>query len=269
MPDAKTLRITLTYETMKSKFTYFILINLISLLHFSCGMYRQNVANTPLFQKKGELQAGGHIGFTGYDGQIAASLTNHIAFATNYSNNGNKKIIYSPNNYSIFKHSFFEIGGSYYYKNQSDIYCDLIFFGGRGMSYSFVTGGDLTPGHTPPFTDIKQAYYNRFLFQSDFGKINKKFEYILSPAIFLLHYYDVTDNKSIAYKSLSKDYLYANLTISLHYKLLKYLKLSGQLNLTAPLSDYTHTYYEFSPINMSLGIIFNADFKKNKTSTNY
>lgn len=57
----------------------------------SCGFYRQNVVNVPLFHEKGQIQLGGHIGGTGYDGQVGLSISNKFAVLGNF--NSNKKIL--------------------------------------------------------------------------------------------------------------------------------------------------------------------------------
>ena len=247
---------------VKSIIAYLILGMLYTILFPSCGLYRQNITNTPLFEKRGDIQVGGHMGFTGYDGQIGWAFTKNLSMVANYSNSGIKETKTSTTNYSIFRHYFFETGGGYFFKNKKNVLCNFLVLGGKGMSYNFVTGGDHIPGHTLPFTEIKQVEYNRIHITSNWGRKNRKWAYILSPGLFYLHYYHLSDTQSITDKALPKDYLFADLALILQYHFLKHLKVSGQVNLTAPLTDFKHSYYEFSPINISLGIILDIHFNK-------
>jgi hypothetical protein len=86
----------------------------------ACGIYRQNVTNVPLFKEKGEAQISGNISFTGYDGQIAYSLTDKFGLISNLSMTGVKKTIYSSVNYKELNHSFLEIGAGNFKKTQME-----------------------------------------------------------------------------------------------------------------------------------------------------
>ena len=226
----------------------------------SCGIYRQNVVNVPLMQQKHQTQLGAHIGFTGYDGQASYALTNHIGLLANYSDLGTKRVSFSTVNRSIDKHNFGEAGAGYYAKNKTGWTYEFFILAGTGMSSHFVTGGDTIAGHTQPFTNLRTAHYDRFVLQADLGKSTQQLRFAFTPRIFFIHYYNIRDTETDRYKNFPSTYLYADLAVTLQYKLLKYLMVSTQVGLTAPITGFKVGYYESSPFNCSLGLILNMNF---------
>jgi hypothetical protein len=225
----------------------------------SCGIYRQNVVNTPLMQQKGQAQISGSVGVTGYDGQLAYAPTKKIAIIANYSDLGTEQINYSSENYTINKHNFYEMGIGCYKKNKSALTSEYFLIAGKGATSRYNQGLDSNMKISSTFQKVT---YNRFCFQADYGKTIRKWEYIVSPRIMVVNYYNISDNSSESYKDLPATYLYADITGSVRYNFLKYFKLSGQLNLTIPATDLKPSYYEFSPFNCSLGLIINMNFYK-------
>ena len=58
---------------------------------------------------------------------------------------------------------------------------------------------------------------------------------------------------------------YAEGAVTLRYNLLKFLKISGQFCGTIPLISSIkgyNSYYEFSPFNVSIGLLFNINLIK-------
>lgn len=246
----------------KSNQTIFTTVNYsITLLTFialsSCGIYRQNVVNVPLIKQKGQAQISGHIGFTGLDGQASYSLTKNIALLSNYS-----EVIKKTKENSIFKHNFGEIGLGYYKKKSNVKIRELFLVVGNGTHSSNSFGGDTLTSYTLPYTYINKANYNRFLLQYDFGRTNKKFESAFSPRIFIINYYNVYNTQNLGYLNLPSTYLWSDATLTLRYKPLKQLIISGQISVTIPITGYKAGYYEASPINCSIGLIINLNFFK-------
>lgn len=231
-------------------------------LFCSCGIYRQNVVNTPLMQHKGQAQLAGHMGFNGLEGQAAYALTNKIALLANYSDMGIKKTEYSSFNYDIKKHNFKEIGAGVYKKTASGNIRELFFFAGKGMNSHFVMGKD--PAGIISSTN-QQVDYSRFVVQADFGSKNKKFGYIIAPRLLAVHYYSIADNARSDYQKLSNFHVYAEGAVTVRYPVLRFLMVSGQACATLPLTHigggYNY-YYDFSPFNGSIGLIFNIDLLK-------
>ncbi len=230
----------------------------------SCGIYRQNVVNVPLMQHSGQVQGGVHVGFTGHDGQIGCSLTDHVALMANYNDMGTRKVTYSLTNYEINKHHFGEIGAGYFTKNTNGLIYEFFLLAGKGWSYHYVTGGDTMQGHTPPFTNVRDIDYNRYLIQADFGKAMRKLEFAFSPRIFLIHYYNILDSGNDTYLNLTHSYVFSDMALTLRYNIFKCLKISGQASFTIPVTGFNAAYYESSPFNVSIGLILNMNFIKNK-----
>jgi hypothetical protein len=228
----------------------------------SCGIYRQNVTNVPLFQEKGETQISGNISFTGYDGQIAYSLTDKFALISNLSMTGVKKTIYSSVNYKELNHSFLEIGAGNFKKNTNGMIYEYFLIYGNGVTSEKTTGVNDIEGHTTPYTNYKSGHYNRFLLQLDIGMVEKKIEYAISPRIFLLNFFNINDTQNDSYKTLPRNYLWTDFAGSIKYSPIKYMKIFGQVALTIPITGYKAAYYEASPINYSLGLILNMNVLK-------
>ena len=228
----------------------------------SCGIYRQNVVNVPLMEKKGQAQLSAHIVLTGYDGQAAFALTNHFLITANYSDMGTTRKNYSSTNFEVSNHTFGEIGGGYYRKNSKGLIAEYILNFGKGTTSGSGAGGDTIVGHTAPYTYFNSADYNRFLIQADFGKSKDKFEYSFSPRIFVLNYYNVVDTQNDSFKNLPNTFVWTDYAITLRYKPIKNIKISGQICLTIPVTGYKAAFYEASPINCSIGIIANLNLFK-------
>lgn len=221
----------------------------------SCGFYRQNVVNVPLFQEKGQIQAGGHIGCTGYDGQFGFSVTDKIAIVGNYNSN-NKTTNYSATNYSHFNHQFYEFGLGHFRKNSTGLIHEYFFNFGQGNSMMSGAGGDTIYGHTAPYSFIRSAKYTRIMLQADFGKIVRNFEYALSPRLFVLDFHSVIDTENTSYQTIPHTFLWSDLAFTFRYCPIPFLKLSGQVSCSLPVTGLKQAYYEASPFNASFGLVF-------------
>lgn len=234
------------------------------LLFSSCGVYRQNVVNTPVFTAKNELQVGAYCGSNGLDGQLSYSLTNSIGLILNYNDIGVKKKEFSSTNYTIDKHYFGEFGAGYYRKNNNGIRSEFFFLAGQGFSSKYSTGGtllgDSTSSMTPFYADFKSLYYNRFVLQSDFGKINGAFEYVFTPRLFLVNFYGINDVNTNYSNTFPRSYAWSDFSFSLRYSFLNYFKFSGQVGVTLPITGIHDSYFASSPLNVSFGLVVN--FKK-------
>ena len=247
----------------------YILLILTSVALSSCGIYRQNVVNTPLFQQKKQTQIGAHVGFTGLNAQASYALTNHIGMIANYSNMGTKRTSFSTINYSIDKNNFGEVGAGYYHNNKTGFVFEIFLVAGKGMGSNFSAGGDTIAGHTPPYTSLKKANYNRFLIQADIGKSFGQFNFAISPRIFVLQYYNITDTESDIYKNISNRYLCSDLALTGQYKMYKNFIISAQMGVTTVISGQKIGYYQYSPFNCSIGFILHLNFSKFSDKRNF
>lgn len=214
-------------------------------------------------EKKGEIQVGGHISFTGLEGQAAYGLTRKIALLVNYANMGTRKKESSSVNYEIRKHDFKEIGAGVYGKTASGKIRELFVFVGKGSTDNFVKGKDAAGVIS---STNREVDYNRFVVQADLGNKNKKIEYVISPRLLAVDYYSITDNVRSDYQGLSKFHIYAEGAVTLRYPVLKFLMIAGQACVTLPLthSGGYNYYYEFSPFNGSIGLIFDIQQMKSR-----
>jgi hypothetical protein len=174
---------------------------------------------------------------------------------------GIKREQFSSINYAIKKHHFKEIGAGVYKKTASGKIRELFVFAGKGMSSHFVMGANSAGGVS---STNQKVDYSRFAVQADFGNKKKKLQYILTPRLLGVHYYNIADNARSDYQNISNFHLYAEGAVTLRYPILKFLMISGQVCSTLSL---THSrgynfYYEFSPFNGSIGLIFNIHLLK-------
>lgn len=224
----------------------------------SCGFYRQNVVNVPLFQEKGQVQAGGHFGCTGFDGQVGFAVTDKIAIIGNINSNKNTTN-YSSTNSSHFNHQFYEFGLGHFRKTPSGLIHEYFLNFGQGNTLMTGYGGDTIYGHTAPFTYTRSAKYSRIMLQADFGKIVRNFEYAISPRLFILDFHSVTDTENNSYLTMPHTFLWSDLAMTFRYCPTKFLKLSSQVSCIFPLTGLKQAYYDASPFNASIGLILNLD----------
>jgi hypothetical protein len=212
-------------------------------------------------QQKGQAQLSGHISFSGLDGQAAYALTNNIAILANYSDMGEKREQHSSTNYEISKHKFKEIGAGLYKKTASGNIRELFVFAGNGTTTHYVMSHN-QGGVPSPKNQVVD--YSRFVVQADVGNKNSKVEYILSPRILAVHYYNVVDNSTRDYRNPARFHIYAEGAATFRYPVLKFLMISGQVCGTLALTHagvYNY-YYEFAPFNYSIGLVCNMNLLK-------
>lgn len=203
----------------------------------------------------GQTQIGGHMSFNGLEGQGAYGLTNKIALLGNYTDMGIKKQQYSSINYEVRNHDFKEIGAGVYKKNASDRIRELYVLGGKGTSSHFWSRKNAAGAIS---TSNQKVDYSRIVIQADFGTKNNKFEHVISPRLLSVHYYNIVDDTRNDYKDISSFHVYAEGAVTFRYHLLKFLMISAQVSATIPLIyPRGNDYYEFSPFNASIGLIFN------------
>lgn len=229
------------------KSIYFIVFACLGILN-SCDLYRQNVVNTPFFEEKGQVQAGGHIGFAGYDGQVAVSVSNKLAVLGNYSTS-NFVTNYASSNFSKLNHQFYEFGFGHFRKTSNDLIHEYFLLVGQGSTNMQTT--------TTNSLWIRSADYTRITLQADFGKVANKIEYGLTSRLFLIDYHAIVDTQNDSYKTTPHTFLMSDLSFSFRYSPIKYVKIASQVSLTLPVTGIKYAYYQPSPFNASLGVVLN------------
>ena len=237
----------------------------ITLLAFSsCGIYRQNTVNVPIVQKKGQIQVGSHISFTGYDGQASYTPSDKFTVLANFSAFGVNDGLFHTARHTKEKHNFSEIGIGYYKNKKEGRTSDIFMLFGNGYTYKFLKGGDTAAGYVKPYEYTKEANYNRFLLQADFINKSKKKYFVVSPRLFVLNYYKIKDNATNIFEQNPRTFIYTEGVVTFGVNVLKDLCISGQAALTIPITGWSAGYYEFSPLNCSVGLTYNINFRKNK-----
>jgi hypothetical protein len=212
-------------------------------------------------EQKGQIQISGHVSFNGLEGQAAYALTNKIALLANYSDMGLQKKEYSSVNYEIKKHYFREIGAGVYRKTASGTIRELYVLAGKGMTSRFLMAKNAAGVIS---SSNQEVDYSRFVIQADFGNKNKKIGHVITPRLLAVHYYNIADDTRNDYRDISNFHIYAEGAFTLRYHVLKFLMISGQAVATLPLKypKKGNNYYEFSPFNASIGLVFNIDLLK-------
>lgn len=228
---------------------YFSLLGL--LLLNSCGIYRQNVVNTPLFQHKGEVQIGGHASGTGYDGQAAVAVTNSLGLIGNYSFT-NKNSDYSNTNYTKVNHEFYEFGVGQFHKNKQDFTHEYFLVFGQGYTKLLNANGDGVLQNM----DVRSAKYTRWMFQADFGKVKNHVEYVFTPRVYYINYFDHVDTQDPSYSTIPNGFVWSDVAITTRYSPINYLQVVSQVSITLPITGSKYGYYDASPLNASIGLVF-------------
>ncbi|PQJ12186.1 hypothetical protein CJD36_000035 [Flavipsychrobacter stenotrophus] len=216
-----------------------------------------------MVQKKGQIQVGSHISFNGYDGQVSYTPSNKFTILANFSAFGANDEFFHTAKHTIEKHNFSEIGIGYYKNNKKGRTSDIFMLFGNGYTYKFFKGGDTVTGNVKPFEYTKTANYNRFLLQADFIKKSSRKSFAFSPRLFLVNYYNVKDNGTNIFEQNPRTYVYTEGVVTLGVKVFKDLRISSQVAFTIPIIGWSVAYYEFSPLNFSVGLTYNMNFRKN------
>lgn len=226
----------------------------------SCGIYRQNVVNAPLFQEKGQTHLSGHISFNGLEGQLAFAPIKHFALLANYSDMGEDKI--NNGNY-IDRHYFKEIGAGLFRTSANGNIQEIFLLFGNGMTSHISQNADSAGVYLS-----QKVKYNRYGIQADYGIKENNFEFVLSPRLLGIQLYDIVDNTRNYDNGISDFYICGEGAMTIRYNVMKFLKISGQGCVTAPLihSGGGYSYFDdSSPFNFSIGLIFNINLiKSNK-----
>ena len=242
---------------MKHRVVTLLLFFLACLLN-SCGVYRPNMVNVPIFEKKQEIKAGLYEGFNGTDLQASYAVSNNLGFVLNYNLPITNRTDYSAINYNEQKHSLIEagLGISKNLKNKhKNIIGELIVLAGKG-EYNKIDQG-LVKGNLS-----MQNWYANFWrtgLQADIAILKGNWIIAYSPRIMVVHYYNTNDPNNLWH---AQQNIYTEGAITLKYKLSKQLQLVGQYFMSFPLLNPTDFSADYAPFNISVGILGNLCFNK-------
>ena len=104
--------------------------------------------------------------------------------------------------------------------------------------------------------DVRSAKYARWLLQADFGKVKNKVQYVLTPRVFWINYFDHMDTQDPSYLTIPHAFIWSDLAFSVRYSPFKFLQIASQVSITIPLSGSKYGYYDASPLNASIGLVW-------------
>jgi hypothetical protein len=232
----------------------------------SCGLYRQNVINVPIVQKKGQLQVGSHLSLNGcFDGQASFTPTNKLTLLANYS-------AYVFRNGDVFRnienvngnHHFIEVGTGYYQKKKNGRINDIFLLVGNGYTSKSIQTRDTLLGSVKSNTNTQAVNYNRFVLQADIIKKYKNNSIAFTPRILAVNYYNAKDDGTNIGAHNSNTYFYTEGAMTFGVNAFRSIYINGQIGLTVPITGGSLAFYEFSPINCSVGLTYSLNIKKNK-----
>ena len=151
----------------------YIAIVFVSILTTSCSVYRTNVAYSPLFTNKGEIQAGACGSGSGFDYQLAYAITNHIGIYGAQSIQKAATKVYMSD--SIFHgHNYKEIALGYY--SRKDLTKRFEVFGGlgNGTMKGMLTSPSMISGMPARIDYRMDGKANYYFIQTTVGNTKKK-----------------------------------------------------------------------------------------------
>jgi hypothetical protein len=223
-------------------YTILYLSFLIILGLSSCSPeYIPNLANTPMFDEKGEIQANVTGGVSGTDIQGAYALSDNIGVMVNTSFNNET----SDTSEDYHKHQIYELALGYY--------GDISDYGRFEVYGGFGTGNIKAYNENLEFDNPRSdATFTRLFVQPSLGMKSDIFDGNLATrlAIVKVNYAEEIDGQEEKFKPFIEPVL----TGRLGYK---YVKLVSQIGLSIPLTqDYV---FDHQPFIFSLGLHFNIN----------
>lgn len=218
---------------------FLIISGTILLSFFSCSPeYIPNVANTPMFDGKGELQANIVAGASGTDIQAAYAITDNIGIMANTSFLNQV----SDTSDDFHKHSIYELGVGYY-GDISD-YGRFEIYGGYG-------GGKLEGYDENNIFDdaVTDATFSKLFIQPSFGLKSKYFDGNLGTRLSMvkINYSHNPEDIKEGFTPFLEPVLTGRLGI-------ENIKLISQIGLSFPLTE-EHSF-DYQPIIFSIGLHF-------------
>jgi hypothetical protein len=197
--------------------------------------YIPNTVNTPLFTGKHELQANIGTGISGWDPQVAFSVTNHIGIMVN-SSFANRT---SDSTDNFHRHAFVEGGVGYFVNPVGPLVLEA--FGGFGA------------GKVESYYDnigTANANIKRFFFQPSVGVTNKVFDASFTPRLVFVNIEDVVNDPTKLYHNGYQPFIEPTFTFKVGYK---YVKFFTQFGFSIPMNSYDYSY-DHQPFMFSMGL---------------
>jgi hypothetical protein len=203
------------------------------------------MANTPMFDEKGELQANLSTGVSGTDIQAAYALTDEIGIMANTSFYNET----SDTTDDFHKHSIFELGMGYY--GDLSNYGRFELYGGFGTGKIKAYNQDLTFDD-----DVTDAVFSKIFIQPSFGLKSEYFDGNLGTrlAFVKVNYKQEAPGLEEGFQPFVEPVLTGRLGI-------KNVKIISQIGFSLPLTD-DHVF-DYQPFIFSLGLHFRLNTLQN------
>lgn len=230
-----------------NKFLNYPVVSLLvlCLILSSCEpvLYIPNVPNTPMFEKAGDFQLGGHFGTSGFDVQTAFAPSENLAFIINGSVESKDIHLQTGNDAIQNEHIFGEAGLGYYIK-----------FGETGIYEGFFGYGI---GHTKDLKNNISGDFARYFIQNDIGLSNDIFQGCISLRLSNVSFYTTSDSWIISQdETLNNFYIEPSIIARLRFNNIRF-----QYRLGASLAIRPQSIVGFrnEPLAMSFGLIFHIN----------
>ncbi|WP_298542340.1 hypothetical protein [uncultured Aquimarina sp.] len=215
---------------------FFVYTYLIFIIQSCSSAYVPNTVNTPLFSKKGEVQAAIHTGTSGIDPQVSYAITNHMGIQINGSFFNNASQVSGK----LYDHQYIELAPGYYTKI-SEIF--------RFETYLGFGLGRLQPERENDLWDVNSNInMSRVFIQPSVGLTNN-----IVDASFTTRFATVIlDQDAINRTGL---FIEPVITSKVGYK---YVKAIFQLGLSIPLNNDDIYFINSQPLLVSVGLQINV-----------
>ena len=211
----------------------------IYLLNSCVPAYIPNTVNTPLFTGKHELTANIGTGISGWDPQVAFSVSKHIGIMVNSSFANRTK-----DTVNFHRHAFVEGGVGYFINPVGPLVLEAYGGFGAGKVESYYDNDNLKR--------TTNAELRRFFFQPSVGITNKVVDISFTPRLVLvdvdmLDYKDVNSNHLTGYRP----FVEPTFTFKVGYK---YVKFFTQFGFSIPFDNDTRYTYNSQPFMFTVGL---------------
>jgi hypothetical protein len=224
------------------KYSFFITGFIIIMLHWGCVVYVPNVVNSPLLSSKGEIQANLNYGYSGFDPQLSAAVSDHVGLMINGSfRNSEWSSMY------FTKSRFVEGGAGYFTKFEE--YGIMEVYGGAGFGNIDAYYEDIWTGDPVAVNSV------RYFIQPAIGMKSDYFQGSFASRMVLL---------DLDLGNESKTLFFIEPAITLKGGS-KNIKGVFQVGFSLPLSNVMDNFYQ--PMLCSFGIQATFGGKGNKPQT--
>lgn len=223
-----------------SALTWFIILSLLYSLVSCSPEYIPNMANTPMFERKGEIQANLSGGVSGTDIQLGYAVSDHIGLMAN----GSFRDETSDTTDEFHKHNLYEFGIGYY--DQIGSHGKYEIFGGLGSGS--IKGYDESRLENP----VGEANFFKLFIQPSIGLTSDVVDGSLATRWVLVR----TDYTEGDYEGSSgfQPFFEPVLTGRVGFK---YIKLISQVGLSVPVKQ--DLPFDYQPFIINFGLHFNIN----------